>query len=211
MANEFANWLMEILSSFDGSDFFAFIFGCLSMIVWKNVQAATWNRSRQSGGDKSIMGTDDVNSTAGEQKRGRKINLPKMNMKYFVWLVMALGILGVMWSTVETGNAIRQNVADTKQLAVAVCENAKVSGVERKALQDLLISSMNAPESKLPVDDPARKEWGRKLGLQYLGTLDDAALQRKNIQEGKGLDPDFWERYFGPEYPEPDCLRPYRN
>ena len=186
MGSEFINWLTEIGASFDGSDFIAFIGGVVFMICWKNVRAMIVNRS------------------SGK----RKINLPKMNAKILVWAVVVIAMVGVMWSTLETGNAIRQNVKETKAVAIAVCENAKVSGVERKALQDLLIASMNAPEAKLPVDDPVRKEWGQKLGLAYLATLDDAAKQRQKISRGEHIDPNFWERYFGPDYPEPDCVVP---
>lgn len=189
MVNDFMVWVGEIIASFDGSDLFAFVGGCLAMVVYKNVRAMMVNRDK----------TDK-----------RHISLPKLNAKYLLWIVVLIGVLGVMWSTYDTGNAIRQNVHDTQRLAIAVCENAKVSGVERKALQDLLITSMNAPEQKLPQDDPVRKEWGKKIALQYLGSLEDAAKQRSRIQKGEGLDPNFWERYFGPDTPEPDCYQTFR-
>lgn len=212
MLNEFAHWVAEILASFDWSDLFAFFAGCLAMIVWKNIQAMKWNRSRESGGDRSIMGTDE-DATTGKKVRGHKISLPALNRKFGIWLVVVVSMLGVMYSTYQTGQDIRHNVAETKAVSMAVCENAKVSGVERKALQDLLISSLNQPDDikNRPQDDPVRQEWGKKVVLTYLGALEDAANQRKAISDGKNVDPDFWERYFGPDYPEPDCVVPVRT
>jgi hypothetical protein len=209
MLNEFTTWAAEIMASFDWSDLFAFIAGCLAMVAYKNFQAVKWNRSKESGGDRSVMGTED-DATTGIKIRGRKINLPALNKKFLIWFVVAASMIGIMFSTYQTGRDIRQNVAETRAVSLAVCENAKVSGVERKALQDLLLASMNQPPEikNLPQDDPVRQEWGRKLALTYLGALEDAAKQRKAISEGKHLDPDFWERYFGPDYPEPDCFVP---
>jgi hypothetical protein len=186
MIDSFTTWLTEILASFDGSDFFAFVAGCLAMILYQNVKAIMINRNKRDH---------------------RHINLPKLNRKYFIWVVVFASMLGIMWSTSETSRAQKELAQSTQGIAIAVCENAKVSGVERKGLQDLFFALLNIPPEirALPQDDPTRQAYGQQLGLNYLALLDDASQQRDRVQAGKGIDPDFWERYFGPDYPEPDC------
>lgn len=206
MASDFIMWLQEIISSFDGSDIFAFFAGCLAMVVWKNIQAMRWNRSKSSGGDGSVMGTED-SSTEGKQVRGRKISLPKMNRKYLIWIVVIVSMVGIMWSTTETATSTQQNTEKMTALAIRLCEGSKVTRVENKGLQDLFFAALNVPPeiAALPQDDPKRKAWGQDIGLKYLGTLDDAGQQRDKIQLGQKIDPNFWERYFGPDKPEPLC------
>lgn len=185
MLASIANWLMEVGSSFDGSDIFAFVGGVIFMIVYKNVRAMMENRHRAAAGK-------------------RKINLPKVNKGWFINGFIAIAILLVFWSTLETNAAIKQNSQETRAIAVRTCEESKVSAVERNGLQTILIASMTDPRQQLPQDDPVRREWGRKLGLDYIGVLEDAGHQRRQIQDGHHIDPGFWKHYMGNQV-EPRC------
>jgi hypothetical protein len=185
MASEFMTWLSEILASFDGSDFIAFIGGCVAMIIWKNVKCMAINRDK----------TDK-----------RRFNLPKMNTKYLIWVVVIISILGVFWSTNETSRAQHALATQTHAIAVRTCEDSKVSSIERNGLQGLLLNLLNPPaEIKvLPQTDPRRQEYGRKLSLDYLGLLDEAGQARRAIRDGGHLQPGIWDKYMGSQV-EPKC------
>jgi hypothetical protein len=186
MLTDLSRWAAEVVSSFDGSDLFAFLAGVIFMIVWKNVRAMLINRDK----------TDR-----------RHINLPKMNKKWFINGFIILAFLGIFWSTVEVNNAIKHQSVETRAIAERVCEDSKISSVERKALQDLFFALLNIPPQIANLDpkDPVRQQWGQDLGLKYLNTLDDAQQQRRTLQTGGHIEPEFWERYFAPGYTEPSC------
>lgn len=186
MANSFMAWLSEILASFDGSDFFAFFAGCLAMVLWKNVRGMSIFKD-------------------GDGKR--HIKLPKFDRRWLIWAVVLVSMVGIMWSTNETARSQDRQAQQMYSLAIRLCEGSKVTRVEAKASQDLFFAALNMPPeiAKLDPNDPVRKQWGQEIGLRYLGTLDDAAQQRDALQMGQSIDPDFWERYFGPDRPEPIC------
>lgn len=142
------SFLNEILMSFDESDIFAFIGGVLFMIAWKNIRAVLWNK---------------------EHPRMRKLNLPKLNAKWFIYGFIVIAIVLSMASTYQIGQEQRRLAVATQQCQREFntalkarsdlnARNEVLRQRDRDALATFVFHLVNVPPdiAALPQGDPGK-------------------------------------------------------